>query len=166
MDERTLEMAIKTIRDMVSDGNCDAAEALCQAELRVCEPVFKHRLLAQLAWVNWKKGHNLEALSLIKEAHLLDPAWAGHLHRLALWLLELARYDEAIGEADRLLDLENRRNSIAFQDAARFIKAFAAYKQGDRAKAASWASEISESKPVWLIDRLISRDDLLKSALN
>ena len=164
MKEPALNAALSAVDAFARDNDYASAMELCESTLMQAPAEFRHRILGWKANVEWKLGDKYVALALVEQAKESNPNWAGHLHKMARWQLELGEFDAAKETAKELIDLERRRGSSAFLDAGRFIGAYASLKKGDYQCAYDWASEIEDTEPVWLGGKLISRGEILGEA--
>jgi tetratricopeptide (TPR) repeat protein len=137
----------------------------------MCEDLIKsgpsdnsHHFLGWKAQSLWAAGSRQEAIATIEAAHRMQPNWPGHLSHLALWLLECGVHLRAIEVCDKLVDIEQQRNSEAFIDYARKISAYSALLAGRYKEAQKRAAEIEDDLPSRMAGRMVTKQDILDAA--
>ena len=158
-----IEQFKKDVHLLISEEPQTAVDR-CDDALSRADRADHHRIHGLRAWALWSAGERERALADLEIARRLNPHWAAHLYHAADWLIDLQRFPEAVVAADQLLDLEAARSSIAFVDAALFIKAYALVRLGDNSAARSVLNRVKDEKPIWIGGRLISQADLQRAA--
>jgi tetratricopeptide (TPR) repeat protein len=112
------------IRELVRQREFDVALSECELAIVEWSTADVHHALSLRGYVRWRRGEKHSALADYRLAALLAPRWAGHEHGLMRHSVDLARYEDAIEAADRLLAIEKERNSEAFVESARLHQLF------------------------------------------
>jgi tetratricopeptide (TPR) repeat protein len=161
MESKSIDALREEVQTLIRLKRPLEAVVRCNDALSAFEFAQHSRIVGFRAQAEWSAGNREDALRDIAIARDMDQTWPAHLYQLALWLLELERFDEAPHAADQLIRLEQERASTAFIDAARFLKAYGLVFNGRRPEGLQALALVSDESPTWIAGRLISKSDLM-----
>jgi hypothetical protein len=148
------------IISLIFEREYDQASVLIDSARQRYPPTHIHRLDALAAVLQRETGNLEQSIRLMQKASAAEPKWLSHLYRLAVFLMESARWLDANVILDELIAISERRDNRFFIDEARFRKIICLKALGRRDEIKEQREKIEPRSKVFIGDRSCGLDDL------
>lgn len=164
ISEKELDETFDEVRMFVRAKRYDAALEMCNTLMPEWPEKERHHLFDHMAYVYDRMGKAQLALDAISQALELDKTWAGHWDFRMILAIDLGRYDLAVSDSTSLIELEQRRGSIAFVESARVYRAYAQIELGEIERALNDLSMVNDAGPFRIAGKWWLKSELVELA--
>lgn len=162
VSESEIDSTFDKVRALVRAKQFDSALELCNRLLSEWPEKDRHHLFGRIAYIHSRMGNKRAALDSVTQALERDQTSAAHWDQRMILAVEVGDYQLAVSDSTFLIELEERRGSVAFVESARVYRAYALIQQGEIERALSDLSKVKDGGPFriagkwWLKSELVN----------